>query len=514
MTKEPMSNSHSVIQQVIGHFDVGNSLPLTLCVLGVSLVHCVFSDLCIMSLLLTHSLAALLLVGPAVLVDPRGELQAALVDLRTNVAPLEQASTRYLSLYAIDAQRWIETYDTLSFVLNSVSQSGTLIRPELVPGTDGRLVRVSLARYGLPAAAWEKLASFDPYWHIRTQVVDPTTVSAKAKVREVFTDGGWVGLDEAAELRNLTASGGAVLRADFFLFKATTTLDGGAYYDLAGIAESELDFLRSIGIDVDTIDRLRADEGANLIHSQVTYKVRRVLRRQGPLGGVWQTYDVKSSTAERDPFRNPFAFTFDAGEYITAKKNGLHLYALYDKDGVRQDSVPDVIAKDTSDRRGAGIVVPMISCVRCHIEDGLRPFANDQRRLLAGRVDLFVDKPENAERLASFYETNIDKRLGRDRDDYAEAVQACTNGRTSVEIAGLLADAVSAYADQPVTAVQAARELGLLPQQLRVVLSRSHDPVLLALVEGLTVQRQQWEASFAEAAMLTAAIRSALPEKE
>ena len=104
--------------------------------------------------------------------------------------------------------------------------------------------------------------------------------------------------------------------------------------------------------------------------------------------------------------------------------------------------------------------------------------------------------------------------MGRDRDDYAEAVQACTNGRTSVEIAGLLADAVSAYADQPVTAVQAARELGLLPQQLRVVLSRSHDPVLLALVEGLTVQRQQWEASFAEAAMLTAAIRSALPEKE
>lgn len=466
------------------------------------------------ALLYSLGITTALFAGPAALADPRSELQAALVDLQTRVAVVDQQATRYLSLYAIDRERWSDTLDTLSFVLNSVSRSASLIRPEVVPETDGRLVRVSLARYGLPTAAWEKLATIDPYWHLRTKVIDPTTTQAKEKVREVFTDGGWVGLDNAAQLRQLTLSGGAILRADHVLFKATTTLDGGVYYDLAGIAETEAEFLKSIGIDIDAIDRLRADEGANLIHSQVTYKVRRLLRRQGPLGGVWQTYDVKASTAERDPFRNPFDFTFDAGEYITAKKNGLHLYALFDNQGRRQDSVPDVIAKDTSDRRGAGIVVPMISCVRCHIEDGLRPFVNDQRRLLAGRVDLLVDKPENAERLTAFYETNIGKRLLRDRDDFAEAVEACTNGHTSAEIAGLLADAVATYADLPVTADQAARELGLSPAALAQVLSPSHDPVLLALCEGLTVQRQQWEASFAEAALLAAGIRISSQTKE
>lgn len=460
------------------------------------------------TLIFLISLAGATLIGPAVQANPDGELHAALVDLRTRVAPAEYTTTRYLSNYAIPRERWNETLDVLSFVLNSVSRSAVLVRPEVVPGSGGGLVRVSLAAYGLPADVWEQLASRDPYWHIRTRVIDPAlakrAVKAREVVTEVFTDGGWLDLRAAAELRELTLSGGAILRTDDFLHKATTTLDGGVYYQLAGVEATELAFLKSLGVDVVTIDRLRADEGANLLHSQVTQKLRRVIRRQGPLGSVWQTYDVNASTAERDPFRNPFEVVFDAGEYIVVKKNGLHLFALFNQQGDRQESVPDVIAKDTSDRRGSGIIVPMVSCVRCHIEDGLRPFVNDQRRLLSGRVDLLTARPEDAGRLAAFYHTNLDKRLSRDRDDYAEAVARCAGGRKSAEVAGLLADAVAAYFDLPVDVDAAARELGVPASQLVNVLAPSHDPVLLALCEGLAVQRQQWEASFAEAALLAA----------
>ena len=55
-----------------------------------------------------------------------------------------------------------------------------------------------------------------------------------------------------------------------------------------------------------------------------------------------------------------------------------------------------------------------------------------------------------------------------------------------------------------VTPRQAARELGISAARLRPLLAVSHDPILLALCEGISVQREPWEASFAEAATLAA----------
>ncbi len=462
------------------------------------------------SLMKTLLIVACAFVGDFAAPGPASELHAAVEDLCLHVPTDEQPFTRYLSLYNVpDEQRGAAT-DVTSFVLNSVSRSATLTRPFVVDGTSGRLLRISLRQYGLPAAVWESAASRDPYWHLRTRVLktDRSSKSSQPITSEVYTDGGWLDLAAAATLRQRTHSGGALLRADHFLTLATTTLDEGLYYELAGIPRHEAEFLKLLGIDLDTIDKLHADEGANMIFSRVTFKVRRIVRRQGPLGGVWQTYDVKASTPERDPLRNPFAFVFDAGEYIVAKKNGLHLYALFDNQGERQASVPDVIAKDTSDPKGSGIVVPMVSCVRCHVEDGLRPVANDQRQLVREPLEARFERPEHAERFAAFYLTHLDKRLQRDRDDYAEAVALCTSGRTSRDIASLLGQMIAAYADQPVTTTVAAVELGVNEQQLGNALRGSYDPVLLALTQAIAVQRQQWEASFAEAALRVASFCS------
>jgi len=429
---------------------------------------------------------------------PADEVRAALADIRSNVQVQDRCHTRYLSLYTFEPEARPRAAAIVSFVLNSVSRAATIVLPEPVPGTEGRLLRISLARYQLPADAWEAIAAEDPYWHLRTRVADPQN----GKVTEVFTDGGWVPLPEASRLRALSVSGGAVLRADFFVARAATTVDGGFYYRLTGIADREAEFFNALGLNVKTIGQLRADEGANLFYSQVTRKVRRLVRRQGPLGGAWQSYDVETSTAERDPIRNPFRFTYDAAEHIAAQSNGLHRFALYDARGNRQESVPDRIAKDSSDPHGDGIVAPMISCVRCHVEDGLRPFSNDQRRLLAGDLDLFTEKPRDAERLAAFYDTDLAKDLRRDREDYADAVAAATGGMASAEVAAALADVYRGYVHQLVTPEQAARELGVDVAAMIGRLSVSDDPVILALCDGIAVQRRQWEASFAQAAVL------------
>src|SRR5262249_16865324 len=162
------------------------------------------------------------------------------------------------------------------------------------------------------------------------------------------------------------------------------------------------------GLDREVIARLRADAGANLITSAVTNKPRRIVWSQGPLGGIYSTLDVERVDAPRDPLRRPvtvtlsgtiplgpanrastpnspspakqrttdngplttLAFQYDVSEWFALAPNGLWRTALYNSAGRRQDTVPDRVAKDTSDPAGDGIIVPLISCIRCHREAG------------------------------------------------------------------------------------------------------------------------------------------------
>jgi hypothetical protein len=427
--------------------------------------------------------------------DPATELRAAVRDLRENVPPARWPTTRYISQYNAPTRNFDTGATVLSFVLNSVSRSATIARPESVPGTNGRLLRLDLSAFGLSAAAWESLASdHEPYWHITTRVAAKNAAGSQV----VYTDGGWVDLNAAAQLRTMTLSGAAMLRLDWFIAKAATPPH---YYNLAGVEKPLARWYASLGIDKDTVLKLRANHGANLFASGVTRKVRRLSRYQGPLGGVWQTYDFFGDDPAKDPIRNPtFDLEYDASEHIAAKSNGLHLFALFNGRGERQDTAPDRIAKDTSDPHGDGILQPMISCVRCHVEDGLRPFANDQRTLLSGGVELLADRIEKIEELASFYASpKLDRDLARDREDYAAAVARATGGLSTRQIADELAAVFRAYAYEPVDPERAKRELAaasLAP------LAASSDPVLLALFRGMSVQRTQFEASFAEAALL------------
>jgi hypothetical protein len=57
------------------------------------------------------------------------------------------------------------------------------------------------------------------------------------------------------------------------------------------------------------------------------------------------------------------------------------------------------------------------------------------------------------------------------------------------------------YVYELVSPQTAAAELGIT-QDVKTMLASSRDPVILALCEGIAVQREQWESSFAEAALL------------
>src|SRR4051812_16992190 len=99
--------------------------------------------------------------------SPATELRAAWNDLRESVAASHYADTRYLTLYSLPPGQRADAAAVVSFVLNSVSRAAVIIRPELVPGTQGRLLRFALSSYGIPPDVWEALAAEDPYFHLR-----------------------------------------------------------------------------------------------------------------------------------------------------------------------------------------------------------------------------------------------------------------------------------------------------------------------------------------------------------
>ncbi len=239
---------------------------------------------------------------------------------------------------------------------------------------------------------------------------------------------------------------------------------------------------------------------------------------QGPLGGVYSTLDVEAVDAQRDPLRRPItaaglAFRYDLGEWFALAPNGLWRTALFNASGNRQDSVPDRVAKDTSDAAADGIVVPLISCIRCHREAGLRPFVDDETKLLGGRIGLFSPDPNIIQRAVEFYdEARLNRQMKFDRETYTDAVAQATGGLTPEDLAQALAARVRNYAYLPVNLAQAAAEVGVTRADFQSALAATRDPVILLLLEGHPVLRGQWEASFAEAALAAqASIHSTRP---
>lgn len=461
---------------------------------------------------------ALVVVAALAGVPSAEDVSAALADARAlpdGAAP----AVRYLSLSTVPPTERAEAAAVVSYALQHVSRSPVIVAPARVAD---RLLRLDLTLVAPVTeervewvAVWESLGARDPYYHLRTEVL-----AGEKEPTEVYTDGGWLPLDAAAELRALTGSAVPILDARWWVQQA---LLPPAYYQFAGIAESKSAWYASLGVDPGTIRDEYAHRGANLIRSGVTGKPRRLSRWPTPAGAVWNTYDVKRADGVHDPFRDPTfggSFDYDAGEYIATRPNGFHEYFIADAQGQRVDVVDPFIATDST-LGLAGALQPAASCIRCHnaaeSDQGLKSFSDVQSTLLSGVADLSAADPETAARLAQFYgrQDRLQRELARDREDYAEAVALATGGLTPFA-AGAAFSRLDASYRAPVTAEQACLELGLLPEPngpvaLKLVLKSATDPVLLLLIGGHSVDRGQWEASYPLAALAIAEAASEPP---
>jgi hypothetical protein len=138
--------------------------------------------------------------APVGSLSPAGQLRAAVLDLSTRVPATDQAQTRYISLYAVPADKLASYRVLLTVLLNTVSQADAIGRPAIVPDTGDRLLRVRLVQFRWTREAFSAVARRDPYFrepevpHRETefgrQVIgvaqDPKTFAAEFIVEATF----------------------------------------------------------------------------------------------------------------------------------------------------------------------------------------------------------------------------------------------------------------------------------------------------------------------------------------
>ena len=460
----------------------------------------------------------MLFVGCGAGLRPDQELEQARAAL--TALPVEQAKNmRFLSLATIPEEERALAAGIASFALNSLGDSGYVARPEWIPGTD--LLAFNLRNYTASEETykthwqtWETLAEIEPFFHVRTQVAVPPKKDAKGKetvaaeIKDVTIDAPWLPEALAKEVRETSASIGPVMRLEWWLAKV---MQPPHYYALAGVPATELEFLKVLGIDPAEVRKLGADKGANVISRIAFGHPRRVSSYIGPLGTLFVTKDVFVANGKRDAIRQPLntatnpqsgelvrLFEFDASEYIAAKANGLHLFALYDSAGNRQDAVPlggpgKSIARDTSEDHPGfdGVVVPGLSCVRCHREQGMRDL-NDVQSTLFGLASL-----QDAQAIRSFYNPPLlQMRLKQAREQYGVALQAATD-LSSEQVADGLGKLARVQLYDLVTPERAAVECGVPVEEFSQVIRGIPDPYCQLLSQGLAIHRECWEPTFA-----------------
>lgn len=436
---------------------------------------------------------------------PGSELHAAVADAARLPASVV-CNARYLSLYAVPENRRDEVTRVTNYTLNALSRVRAMPLAVKVSPT---LLRIDASGYVADAkqldewtTAWGALADQDSYFHLQTEVLDPISGSR----RTVTVPGGWTNLADAERLQCLTGSHGALIRADQFVYLATST---PLYYQFAGIPDDLDGFYKLLGVDQATVTRLHSDMGANLGKSGITKKTRRIVWGQGALGSVWGTLDVKKVDATRDPIRRAIStsgydLTFDASEYFGMKADGLWATALYDAAGKLQQAVPPDVAADTSEPQAPDAqVIPMVSCIRCHADGGLQSFSDDQARLLRRGGDVLSYDPTVTRRIAEFYdEPTLQDHMTSDRRTYTRAVAKCTGGMTPEQLSEALARTVREFQFVSVDMHTAALEAGIgRPGTLSIYLPVTSDPVLIQILQGQPVHRDRWASSFQEAAL-------------
>ena len=446
------------------------------------------------------------------------------------------------------------------------NNSGLLVEPEILE--DGWLVAWDLRKLARDQAdllnkliVWRSLGVKEPFFHAEVpkilggavacppfEHIDGKTYHARRFVPAPHVAARY------AELEVRLNCFAPLLRADDFLRRVMSTIEGGRYYHFAGFIIhgrrlTEAEIFAHVGLSVAVSRKVEGDDRAAMFMSSVTAKARVVEQLQGAVGRARITYDLfdDDDTVDRHPFYELLNFVERSRgkEIIYDKANGLFGFILTDGKGNLVDVGPQELVTDNQvPAPHTANLFPPLSCLRCHAPNGgVQAVRNEVPALFSGgpgEVDFFDDlssgltREEIVNRVAGLYAAGDEFQadLEESRNTFADAVFRITGGMNATareKVVEKACNALSAgyarywYADSLVTAnvtpEDAALELGyrVKPGEGALVLRRIMptnrvdvildgrpiefaDPSIAALRRGLSIRRQDWNRVYPYAA--------------
>lgn len=492
----------------------------------------------------------------------------ALLDLKLyqKIDPAGVPFQRYVWIPPQGDVTWIEAN---SLVVNSaINQSSLIVLPEVISG--GWLLRWDLRKLAPKPddlrrllIVWDALAIGEPYFHIQlphvhgVQSVQKSRpyqhIDGKTYHARVFVPAPHVGQGYSL-LETETHSFAPLVRADEFLRRISSTIEGGLYYHAIGFIRdghrlTEAEILRQVGLDVLLSRKVEGDDRAGLFQRGPTGSPGTIEQVQGAVGRARITYDVfaEDVDASRHAIYNVLGITELARgkEIIFERPNGTHGYVLVDGKGKLVDEAPPNLASDhRTPAPHHPRLAPALSCIRCHgPTGGVMPVRNDVGELLKGgpgEIDLLDDfasgkgRFETVDRIAGLYAAGdkFQADLDDSRNKLADAVFRATKGSGPRGPEGVTSKAYGNIAQQfaaywyaesesvgGINADDACLELGyrVKPGEgkhvLRQVLPTNRvdvlidgqaieftDPAIGALKRGMAIRRQDWTRVFPYAA--------------
>jgi hypothetical protein len=466
---------------------------------------------------------------------------------------------RYLDMHNIPPAQRQTYWGVVSVIMNGFTKTRQTIVLPAYGGPDNLLIRVNLFDYGIDPSAWDRLAKKDPYFHQIIRQTDVITKQVQTNELEWYKTGLYYGSDinkpewkqryviksitetsapvkkqvqaawlDAKAAGNLGVRLGTsypILRADWFI--ANVTLEPH-YSDFLGI--KTLDDLKKFGgydkrADVTEIKATIVTSGSDGLCARVARNNRILERRSTIYGDWWETYDFNSSIGDKNVILNfisaireskgKMKSKRDAAEYIVRAPNGLQWYMITDANDKALDKgdpevVIDTMAQDALVRNGR-------SCIWCHTQ-GINPFKSHFQKQVGWKPDQadlgFYDKDPKVALILQqrvldvFGAPNFDDYIKGDQARYDRAVRAAS-GMSAAEFSAAFKAIWDGYVEDYVDNVKACYELGLSPEELKMILGlrfegKSNGVLIQALLEPpIAIRRDQWEESFFEAALLS-----------
>lgn len=431
-------------------------------------------------------------------------------------ADVDTSTIRYISAYNFPKARRKEIWETVSYVIHSLSSdSPKMYPPVIVPDTDGTLLRVDLSDYGIDPKQFENLANkgsgpaeaaiAEPYFNVDEIKADKTTTRKFAK---------WIPTAEITSLSKVTHSDNPILRADWFIAYASIS---PAYYDLLNLGKKEADFQELALFDEKIAKKARSATKGVVIKSNVSLHNRALIRFPTASsrfhGYYWESNDFKKSSKGADTMANLLKQKVDAKELIATLRNGLQAYFIVNGNGDRVDFADPQIVRDKESKWDDFLIYAGRNCMQCH-SMGIRTISDRVRNTLQaapnGKIELLIPytlKKEKQEVDEQFLSIDIAEVVKFDNAIYAAAVKACNGLDPTTN--GTQFEAFSYnYLDRMITIEIAAMEAGITVDKLKMVLSKSTNidhslTAFLAKPPHNTTRRDHWEAKgFAQMMLL------------